>query len=122
MKEGSREEAYEAFKKICEERILNRLEERFPGIRSKVKNAYSSSPITYRDYVSTPDGSMYGIQKDFKHTHKTQINTKTHIPNLFLTGQNIVFHGILGATIGALVTSFNFVDNKQVVEKIKMYD
>lgn len=122
VKEGSREEAYEAFKKICEERILNRLEERFPGIRSKVKNTYSSSPITYRDYVSTPDGSMYGIQKDFKQTHKTQINTKTHIPNLFLTGQNIVFHGILGATIGALVTSFNFVDNKQVVEKIKMYD
>ena len=46
----------------------------------------------------------------------------SHIPNLFLTGQNIIFHGILGATIGALVTSFNFVDNKQVIEKIKMYD
>jgi all-trans-retinol 13,14-reductase len=122
VKEGSREESYEQFKKICEERILKRIEERFPEIRSKIKNIYSSSPITYRDYVSTPDGSMYGIQKDFKHTHKTQINTKTHIPNLFLTGQNIVFHGILGATIGALVTSFNFVDNKQVVEKIKMYD
>jgi all-trans-retinol 13,14-reductase len=122
VKEGSREEGYEEFKKMCEERILNRIEERFPEIRSKVKSIYSSSPITYRDYVSTPDGSMYGIQKDFNHTNKTQINTKTHIPNLFLTGQNIIFHGILGATIGALVTSFNFVDNKQVVEKIKMYD
>jgi all-trans-retinol 13,14-reductase len=122
VKEGSREEAYEQFKKLCEERTLNRLEERFPGIRSKVRNVYSSTPVTYRDYVSTPEGSMYGIQKDFKHTHRTQINTKTHIPNLFLTGQNIIFHGILGATIGALVTSFNFVDNKQVIEKIKMYD
>lgn len=122
VKEGTREEAYETFKKLCEERILDRLEERFPGIRSKVKNSYSSTPITYRDYVSTPNGSMYGIQKDFKYTHKTQINTKTHIPNLFLTGQNIIFHGILGATIGALVTSFNFVNNKQVIEKIKMYD
>lgn len=122
VKDGSREEAYKEFKKICEERILARLEERFPGIRSNIKSTYSSSPITYRDYVSTPNGSMYGIQKDFKHAHKTQINTKTHIPNLFLTGQNIIFHGILGATIGALVTSFNFVDNKQVIEKIKMYD
>ncbi len=122
VKEGSREEEYEAFKRLCEERTLNRLEERFPGIKLKVKEVYSSTPITYRDYVSTPNGSMYGIQKDFNHTHKTQINTKTHIPNLFLTGQNIIFHGILGATIGALVTSFNFVDNKQVIEKIKMYD
>lgn len=122
VKEGTREETYEAFKHLCEERVLKRLEERFPGIREKVKSRYSSTPVTYRDYVSTPDGSMYGIQKDFKHTHKTQINTKTHIPNLFLTGQNIIFHGILGATIGALVTSFNFVNNKQVIEKIKMYD
>ncbi|MDR0801453.1 NAD(P)/FAD-dependent oxidoreductase [Fluviicola sp.] len=122
VKEGKRQEDYESFKKICENRVIDRLEERFPGIRSKIKNVYSSTPLTYRDYISTPDGSMYGIQKDFNSIHRTQINTKTHIPNLFLTGQNIIFHGILGATIGALVTSFNFVDNKLIIEKIKIYD
>ena len=122
VKEGMRDEQYEAFKKVCEQRVLDRMEERFPGIRSMVKEIYSSTPVTYRDYVSTPNGSMYGIQKDFNNTTRTQINTRTHIPNLFLTGQNIIFHGILGATIGALVTSFNFVNNKQVIEKIKMYD
>lgn len=122
VKDGEREAGYEAFKKMCENRVIDRLEERFPGIRSKIKQVYSSTPVTYRDYISTPDGSMYGIQKDFNHIHRTQINTKTHVPNLFLTGQNIIFHGILGATIGALVTSFNFVDNKLIVEKIKRYD
>ncbi len=122
VKEGTRDEHYEAFKKMCEQRVLDRMEERFPGIRSMVKEMYSSTPITYRDYVSTPNGSMYGIQKDFNNTTRTQINTRTHIPNLFLTGQNIIFHGILGATIGALVTSFNFVNNKQVIQKIKRYD
>lgn len=122
VKEGEREDTYETFKKVCENRVIDRLEERFPGIRSKIRHVYSSTPLTYRDYISTPDGSMYGIQKDFNHIHKTQINTKTHVPNLFLTGQNIIFHGILGATIGALVTSFNFVNNKLIVEKIKMYD
>lgn len=122
VKEGEREEEYEKLKKICEERVIDRLEERFPGIRSAIKSVYSSTPITYRDYVSTPEGSMYGIRKDFNHAIRTQINTKTHVPNLFLTGQNIIFHGILGATIGALVTSFNFVNNKHVIEKIKKYD
>ncbi|MNJ89058.1 hypothetical protein D3C87_66190 [compost metagenome] len=122
VKEGARETGYENLKKMCEERVIKRLEERFPGIRSAIKSVYSSTPVTYRDYVSTPEGSMYGIQKDFNHVIKTQINTKTHVPNLFLTGQNIIFHGILGATIGALVTSFNFVNNKHVIEKIKKYD
>ncbi|AEA43420.1 phytoene desaturase family protein [Fluviicola taffensis] len=120
--EGERHVDYEEFKDVCVERILKRIETRFPGIRAHIKNVYSSTPITYRDYIATPGGSMYGFQKDFNQIHKSQINTRTHVPNLYLTGQNIIFHGILGATIGALVTSFNFVDNKEVIEKIKNYD
>jgi all-trans-retinol 13,14-reductase len=120
--EGERDADYEEFKQLCVDRIMKRIETRFPGIREHIRNIYSSSPITYRDYIATPNGSMYGFQKDFNQIHKSQINTRTHIPNLYLTGQNIIFHGILGATIGALVTSFNFVDNKEVIQKIKKYD
>lgn len=122
VKDNERAKEYEALKKIYEQKALDRIEERFPGIKQHIKTVYSSTPITYRDYISTPEGSMYGIQKNFNHLMKTQINSKTHIPNLFLTGQNIIFHGILGATIGALVTTFNFVKNDQLLAKIKSYD
>lgn len=113
-----REEGYTQAKRHFEEKVVRRLCERYPDLKPAIRNVYSSTPLTFRDYLGTPEGEMYGIEKDFNHPMMTTINPKTKIPNLYLTGQNIVFHGILGATIGALVTSFNFVDPKEIVEQI----
>lgn len=109
---------YEKTKHDFEEKVVNRLCERYPDLRNSIQHVYSSTPLTFRDYLGTPEGEMYGIEKDFNNPMMTIINPKTKIPNLYLTGQNIVFHGILGATIGALVTSFNFVNSQEVVEQI----
>ena len=114
-----RGEAYKAFKHKKEQQVINRLEERFPGIRECIKGVYSSTPLTYRDYIGTSDGAMYGIRKNVQNILASKINAKTRIPNVYLTGQNIIFHGILGATIGALVTCFNFVNHTELVDKIK---
>ena len=62
--------------------------------------------------------NIYGIKKDINNPVKTSINTKMKISNLYLTGQNVVFHGILGATIGAIVTSMNFVNGDELVKEI----
>ncbi len=114
-----RGETYEEFKRKKEEVILKHLEVRFPGINKAIKNVYSSTPLTYRDYIGNEDGALYGIKKNSNNILNSTINPKTRIPNLFLTGQNLIFHGVLGATIGALVTCFQFVDNKYLIDKIK---
>lgn len=98
------------------------MESRYEGFRKIIKNTYSSSPLTYKDYLGTPEGSLYGIMKNFKNPTATSINSKTKIPNLYLTGQNIIFHGILGAAIGAFVTCFNFLEPKDIIDKINEYD
>jgi len=118
-KPDERGEEYETFKKIKEEKILTVLEEVFPDIRKKIKNTYSSTPLTFRDYIGNYDGSLYGILKDSNDPMRSFINPKTKIKNLFLTGQNLIFHGILGVTIGAFVTSFLFVDRKKIIDKVK---
>ncbi len=114
-----RDQEYENFKREKEARIIEFAEKRFPGIKKCIKSVYSSSPLTYRDYIGNGDGSLYGIEKDSTKILNSTINSKTRVPNLYLTGQNIIFHGILGATIGALVTCFNFIDNKKLVDKLK---
>jgi len=114
--------AYKKFKEEKQELVIQRLESKYPGIRDSIRNIYSSTPLTYKDYIGTPEGSLYGIMKDFRNPVSTIINTKTRIPNLYLTGQNIVFHGILGATIGAFVTCFNFVDYKKLIDEINEYE
>ena len=115
---GERGENYEAFKRENEELIIQRLEEIFPDIRKSIKGVYSSTPLTYKDYIGTEDGALYGILKDYNNIMLSKINAKTRVPNLYQTGQNLVFHGILGATIGALVTCFNFIDSKKLIDKI----
>lgn len=114
-----RGDAYELFKKEQEEKVLTRLETVFPGIRNKIKSVYSATPLTWRDYLGTPDGNMYGIIKSADNPLKSFVNTRTNIPNLSLTGQNIVLHGILGVAIGAIVTCSPFIGKKNILKKIK---
>ncbi len=115
---GKRGNSYLEFKQQKTEQLLNLVEVRFPGFRSKIKKVYSSSPLTYRDYTGTVDGSLYGILKDCNEPLKTLISTKTKIPNLFLTGQNIILHGVLGVTIGSVTTCSELLGMKHLVEKI----
>lgn len=116
---GSRQEAYTQFKKEKEKQVIQKLLEVFPDIESKIKSVHSATPLTFRDYIGNPDGSLYGILKDSSAIEKTQINTKTRIPNLHLTGQNISMHGILGVTISAFITSFSFIDKQKLIQKVK---
>lgn len=119
VRKGNRGEDYEAFKRKKEEIIINDLEELYPDIRSKIKSIHSTTPLTFRDYIGDKSGALYGILRDSKEPIKTVINSKTRINNLSLTGQNIILHGILGVTIGAFVTCFEFLDKHQLIKKVK---
>ncbi len=112
---------YLAFKKEKAEQLLDLVEKKFPGIKSNVKNYYTSTPLTYRDYTGTYQGSSYGILKDFNHPLKSIILPKTKIKNLFFTGQNLNLHGVLGVTIGAVMTSGELVGLDHLVKKINSY-
>ncbi|WP_353718594.1 NAD(P)/FAD-dependent oxidoreductase [Dyadobacter sp. 676] len=116
---GKRDAEYAQFKKDREAQVIARLETVFPGISAKIKAVHSASPLTFRDYIGNGNGTMYGILKDSTSPMKTRINTRTKIPNLHLTGQNVALHGILGVTVGAFVTCFSFVDKEKLIQKVK---
>jgi all-trans-retinol 13,14-reductase len=62
---------------------------------------------------------MYGIAKDYRNPLKTFISPRTKIPNLYLTGQNLNLHGVLGAAMSGLVTCVAFMGNEEIIEKIR---
>ena len=115
----NRGDDYAAFKKRKAEKLLDCLEEKFPGIKECIDCYYVATPLSYRDYIGTTDGSMYGVAKNVNDVLKTFISARTRIPNLYLTGQNLNLHGILGATMSGLVTCITLLGNESVVEKIK---
>jgi len=109
---------YKAFKAERAELLIDMVAQKFPGIRSHIKAYYTSTPLTYRDYTGTLNGSCYGIMKDSNNALKTMIAPRTRIPNLHLTGQNINLHGVLGVTIGSFITLSSFIGSDYLKNKI----
>lgn len=118
-KVGKRGEGYENFKKEKAEILLAELEKQMPGTLKNIQSYYTSSPLTYIDYTATKDGSMYGILRDKNYPAHTLISQRTKIPNLFLTGQNINSHGILGVIIGSLLTCAELIGMNTIVSQIR---
>ena len=110
---------YEAFKKQKAEKLLNKVEEKFPGLKESIKTYYTATPLSYRDYIGNDDGSMYGIVKDYRDPVKTLISPRTKLPNLFFTGQNLNLHGVLGAAMSGIVTCVDLMGSEDIIEKIK---
>ncbi|MDR0602899.1 MAG: NAD(P)/FAD-dependent oxidoreductase [Bacteroidales bacterium] len=118
-KVGRRGADYKAFKAEKTQKMLDKLENSFPHIKSAIDAVYTSSPLTYRDYTATKEGSMYGIIRDKNFPAHTLVSQRTKIPNLFMTGQNINSHGILGVTIGAMITCAEFLGINTIIREIE---
>ncbi len=115
---GNRGKLYKDFKNQKKELTLNRVTEVFPELTDAIENSYSASPLTYRDYTGTREGSMYGVVRDCTRPIESYISPRTKIPNLFLTGQSINLHGITGVLCGALITCGTFVEINEIIREI----
>lgn len=117
--ENNRGDDYELFKQHKAEVLLNLVQERFPGLKNCIQSYTTSTPLSYRDYIGNYDGSLYGIAKDYRDPLKTFISPRTKVKNLFLTGQHINVHGVLGSTISGLLTCATLLNREDFIEKIK---
>jgi all-trans-retinol 13,14-reductase len=115
---GKRGDDYVAFKKEHTEKILVLLKKLFPGIEDSIEQISSSTPLTIRDYTGSKFGSLYGIEKDCNNMINSHIVPKTKIKNLYLTGQNINLHGIIGVALSAILTAGEFVGINSLIGKI----
>jgi all-trans-retinol 13,14-reductase len=118
---GKRGKDYEVFKKECEEKLLDMMENVFPDFRSKIDNVFSSTPLTIRDYYGTKDGANYGTVRDCHNLASSLIAIRTKVNNLLLTGQNINLHGILGVPITAIATCGELVGLENLLNKINKH-
>jgi all-trans-retinol 13,14-reductase len=121
----NRGEEYAVFKNDRAERMIDFIAKDIPGFRDKMEGWYASTPLTYRDYTGTVNGSMYGIFHDATDFINTHITHRTKVPNLFLAGQNVSLHGVMGVMISSLMTCGEFVGLEYLLGKIngseKMY-
>lgn len=113
-----RGESYEKFKAEKTEILIRELEKKFPNLRDCILSTYVATPLTYRDYIGSETGCLYGFVKDANFPMRSYLTPRTKIKNLLLTGQSINMHGILGVTISAVLTCSELIGRKYLLDKI----
>lgn len=90
---------------VTAEQAIGFVSRRLPWLSSAVEACHESTPSTWERYTGTPGGSAYGIERDWAAPLTTMLSVRTSQPNLFLTGQNIGIHGLMGVTESAIRTT-----------------
>ena len=100
---GRRGRQYELLKERLADECVELAGQAIPGLRDMVERRYTSTPLTWRDYTLSPRGSAFGVRKDCRSPLMTMLAPRTPVPNLYLTGQSLMLHGLEGVT----KTAFN---------------
>lgn len=115
---GRRGEDYLEFKDRYSGRMIDFAERFLPGLKAAIDFVYTASPLTYRDYTMTPDGTAYGIIKDYQNPIVNHLPARTKIPNLYFSGQNLNLHGCIGVSVSAAVTCGEILGEEYLSKKI----
>lgn len=115
---GNRPDSYNEFKERFAQAMTDFVLQHFPQLKSCIAGVCTASPLTYRDFNSTPYGSAYGIIKDCTCPMISHLSPRTKIDNLYFTGQNLNVHGCLGTTVSAAVTCSEILGKEYLAKKI----
>lgn len=115
---GQRGDEYKAFKQEKAMQVSKFIQSHGIDFADSIETMYTTTPLSYRDFTGTCDGSAYGIIKDYKCPQTGFVSTRTKLGNLFLTGQNLNVHGALGVTLTAIITCGELLGKEYLAKKI----
>lgn len=116
---GRRGNDYLLFKQSKADECIKLASSILPNLPDAVDKVYTSTPLTYRDYTATAQGSAYGIRKNYGNLLYTLLTPRTPVPNLLLTGQNLNLHGVLGVTMSSFFTCAEVVGMEAAISELK---
>ena len=102
---GKRGEDYEAKKEAYSQRLLEKLYEKMPQLRGKVDYYELSTPLSTDYFCRYSTGEIYGLDHNPERFEQDWLKPKTRIPGLYLTGQDVMTCGVVGAMVGGLLTT-----------------
>jgi phytoene dehydrogenase-like protein len=104
---GKRGDDYDALKEKLSQRLLEVLYTKLPQLRDKIDYYELSTPLSTDFFCRYSRGEIYGLNHDPERFEQSWLKPKTHIPGLYLTGQDVMTCGVVGAMVGGLLTAIN---------------
>jgi all-trans-retinol 13,14-reductase len=119
---GKRGDDYEALKEDLSERMLEALFKQMPQLRGKIDYSEVSTPLSTSHFCRYKQGEAYGLAHHKARFQQDWLRPKTSLPGLYLTGQDIISCGVVGALMAGMVTAMSVVgvrDAGALMKKIK---
>ena len=111
--EGLNEEDYEAKKEEVARILLQRLEEKFPGIRDSIEYYEVSTPKTVKRFTSNPGGAVYGFAQTSELTATKRFRNNFLLPNLyFASAWAFPGGGFEGSITGGFLAALQMNEDK----------
>lgn len=102
---GKRGDDYEALKEAYAQRMLDVLYEKVPQIKGKIDYYEVSTPLSTNYFCAYQHGEVYGLNHDTERFSQSWLQVQTKIPGLYLTGQDVLSCGVVGAMMAGCITS-----------------
>ena len=106
----SRGDDYDSIKKQWEEKLLNLLYKYYPKTKGNIALSDVSTPLSISHHLASHKGGAVGLDihpdRFFKKEISKFLDPVTPIPNLFLTGHDVVLPGVVMAQIAGVITAF----------------
>jgi len=100
---------YESRKDRVTQEALNEICKIFPKLKECTQDTDSSTPATTEHYLASQLGCSYGLAMEKRRFGEYKmvraLSPETTVPGLFLTGQDVMFPGIIGAMMDGVLTA-----------------
>lgn len=115
---GKRPDSYNSAKHQLAERILSVVKTQWPAPNTKIEIKASYTPLTYRDYTLTAQGSTYGFKKSIDALYSARIGATTRVKGLFMAGQSVIIPGMLGSVISSVNVCCTILGREMLINEI----
>ena len=122
---GKRGDDYEMLKADLSERMLAALYKQLPHLQGKIDYSEVSTPLSTNHFCRYKQGEAYGLAHTKARFEQEWLTPKTRVKGLYLTGQDLISCGVVGALMAGMVTAMSVVGLRgagTLMKKIKSGD
>ncbi len=98
-----RDKEYYEFKEALAQKLLAKIEARYPGFRGMVAHYDVSTPLTMEYFQGNPAGAFYGVPCVPQRPSRPWSSNRTPVKNLYLAGADSLSPGVVGAMMGGIM-------------------
>ena len=116
---GKRGDDYEALKQDLSDRMLAALYKQMPHLEGKIDYSEVSTPLSTSHFCRYEHGQAYGLAHTKDRFEQDWLKPGPKLPGLYLTGQDVVSCGVVGALMSGMIAAMSVVGLRGAGELLK---